>query len=300
MREHDESESADDRSVERGATRRSVIGTVAAAGLAGCLGSSGGGSTATPEAESDGQTTATPTETGWGDLGDAYYEGLVSDFEGMGLPEGEFVFGNSEVDGMGGFTLASDVASGSALTVDDALPFALARRVVVPEATENPWDVNFYGRVTDRAVSEGDVLLGVFYLRGVEGSETEPTGQFSSKKEDNLNTNMVRMAPKVRPPAEWTRYYVPVEFTMDAAADAWWFELYLGFGPQTIDIGGAALVDFGGDVSVEDLSSGPVGVSRSTASPTTGESADDTATDPASREPTATGTDDTVDDLPRR
>lgn len=177
----------------------------------------------------------------------------------MGLPPGEFVYGNSEADTLNGFTLASDVASGSAIEVAEDRPFSLAVRVEVTESTDDPWGANYYGQVDGRSVGAGDVLLGVFYLRGPAESETTPTVQFSAKTEGNLDTNLVRSSPEVTPPTEWTRYYVPIEVAEDAEAGSWWVELFLGYGPQTVDIGGAAVVDFGQAVAVEALPSGPVG-----------------------------------------
>ncbi|QPV62806.1 endo-1,4-beta-xylanase [Halosimplex litoreum] len=245
--------------------RRSLLGALAAAGLAGCP---SGGANPTTEAPDGGGgaggAPATPSGTpatvpsGWPETRDPYYGALASTLGGeMGLPGGEFVYANDEAGASAAFGVGVEAAEATEIEVGDAQPFDSAVRVEVAEETENVWDVTMMGTATDTAVESGDVLLGVVYLRGPESSESESTVQFVAKDEDNLGTNMVRSTPEVQPPAGWTRYYVPIQFDYDAEAGTWRTELFLGYGPQTVDIGGIALVDFGADVAVEDLPSGP-------------------------------------------
>ncbi|WP_415381917.1 endo-1,4-beta-xylanase [Halosimplex sp. TS25] len=248
--------------------RRPLLGSLAAFGLAGCPGQSGDGGTDPPDDESgtqeterapdgDGEGTTAPTARGgWPDVEDPYYRRLAADIEETGLPAGEFVYAEGESAALDAFSVDSSAAETSSVSVGDGEPFSSAVRVTVAEETENPWDATMKGTVTDRSVAAGDVLLGVVSLRGPESSES-PTVQFVSKSEDNVDTNMVRSTAEVRPPAEWTRYYVPIEFDYDAEAGAWWMELFLGYGPQTVDVGGVALIDFDQRVAADELPSGP-------------------------------------------
>ncbi|MFB6141472.1 MAG: endo-1,4-beta-xylanase [Halosimplex sp.] len=246
--------------------RRPLLGALAAAGLAGCPGDSGGGDTDAPNGVDGGGSNPTPpagtpvsVPSGWPETRDPYYGSLANDLGGeMGLPAGEFVYANYEAGTMASFDVSGDAVETSRIDAGDDRPFSSAVRVTATGETENAWDVTMIGTVTDTAVESGDVLLGVAYLRGPESSESEPTAQFVAKDEDNLDTNMVRSTPEVQPPAEWTRYYVPIQFDYDAEAGTWRTEIFLGYGPQTVDLGGLALVDFGGDVAVDDLPSGPV------------------------------------------
>jgi len=283
-------------------TRRSLLGALAAAGVAGCLGfggeaddgQSGGGfqtvgpdggpepsptptteptpgrtATASPTPTSEPTTeppestatTAGPTTTetgaGWPSVDDPYYDSLQTDLAEMGLSPGEFVYADDEADTLSKFNVWSDFAEGRSISVADDLPFSAARRVEVTDEPENPWDVTMNGAVNNRSVAEGDVLLGVVYLRGPVSSPKDPTVQFVAKDDDNPATNMVTTETRATPSTEWTRYYVPMQWNYDSEAGTWWWELFHGFGIQTVDVGGIALVDFDRSVKVEDLPAGP-------------------------------------------
>ncbi|WP_135363267.1 hypothetical protein [Halosimplex halophilum] len=268
------------------------------AGLAGCLGFGGDGGddgpdgggfrtvgreggpepTATPAP--DGTTEPGPTAPGpdrptetpttpagtdssggeWPSVEDPYYSALQDDLAAMDVPPGEFVYADDEADALDAFQIWTDIAETSSLSVGDDRSFSAARRVEVTEEPDNPWDVTMNGPVNNRSVSEGDVLLGVVHLRVPVSSPTDSTVQFVAKDEDNPETNMVTTRQRVTPPTEWTRYYVPMQWSYDSEAGTWWWELFHGFGVQTTDVGGIALVDFDRAAEIEDLPSGPAGV----------------------------------------
>ena len=214
------------------------------------------------------EQTSTPDETaaptpkqvsghGWPDVDDPYYSTLQDELAGVGLPPGAFVYARNEADTIDKFEIWSEAAEESQVDVADDQPFSSARRVDVTENTENPWDVTMLGRANTQAVENGHVLLGIVYLRAADSSAKDPTVRFVAKDENNQATNMVAASSSVVPPAEWTRYYVPMKWEYDSKPGTWWWELFHGFGKQTTDVGGLALVDFDGKVSVDDLPSGP-------------------------------------------
>ena len=218
--------------------------------------------TATPVAEQ----TPTPDETatpktvsghGWPDVDDSYYSTLQDELAGMGLPPGAFVYATNEADTLDKFEIWSDAANVTSVDVGDDQPFSAAQRVEVTENTENPWDVTMLGSANTHKVVEGDVLLGIAYLRKAASSPKDPTIRFVAKDEDNVETNMVSGTSTVTPTSEWTRYYVPIKWEYDSKPGTWWWELFHGFGKQTTDVGGLALVNFEGKVSVDDLPNGP-------------------------------------------
>ena len=238
--------------------RRHLLSALAAAGLAGCPGGSGGDG-GDGDGDSDGGTVEAAAPPEWPSVDDDYYSGLVTQLsEEMGLAPGRFLYADNEDDALSAYTLSGDAAEQSELDVGDDVPFASAVRVDVTQETENAWDVTFNGTVEDQSVVQGDVLLGVAYLRGPEESESTPTAQYVSKDEDNLSTNMVGSQPQVAPGAEWERYYFPIQFDYTSEPGTWWTEMFMGFGVQTVDVGGVALLYFGDNVAVEDLPSGPV------------------------------------------
>ena len=259
----DDAERADGESI----ARRSLLGTLAAAGIAGCQSLTGGSTTPTDTETPEPTPTPTPhpdgtpadAPPGWPTIRDPYYGSLASTLgREQGLPGGEFCYGTTEAEAMSTFSVQSNVATAEPLSVGGDQPFSSALRVTVEESTDNPWNVTLKGTVGDRSVSEGDVLLAVFYLRGPGDSENEPTVQFVAKDDANPSTNMVRGVSEANPVDEWVRYYVPIRFDYDADAGTWWTELFLGFGPQTVDVGGVALVDFDQNISLSNLPSGPV------------------------------------------
>jgi hypothetical protein len=218
-------------------------------------------STETPVDGGSVTTTAAPateTSTDWPSVEDPYYSALQDDLAAMGVSPGEFVYADDEAEALAKFEVWSDLAQTSSLSVADDRAFSAARRVEVTEQPDNPWDVTMNGPVNNRSVAEGDVLLGVVHLRSPVSSPTNSTVQFIAKDQDNTATNMVATQPRVTPPTEWTRYYVPMQWGYDSEAGTWWWELFHGYGVQTTDVGGLALVDFDRSVKVEDLPRGPV------------------------------------------
>jgi len=237
--------------------RRHLLSALAAAGLAGCP-AGGGDDGGDGDGGSDGGTVEAGAPSEWPSVDDDYYSGLVSTLsEEMGLAPGRFLYADNEADALSAYTLSGDAAEQSELDVGDDVPFASALRVDVTAETENSWDVTFNGTVEDQGVVQGDVLLGVAYLRGPEESESTPTAQYVSKDEDNQSTNMVGSQPQVAPGPEWERYYFPIQFDYTSESGTWWTEMFMGFGVQTVDVGGVALLYFGDNVAVEDMPSGP-------------------------------------------
>ncbi|ELZ24189.1 glycoside hydrolase family 10 [Halosimplex carlsbadense 2-9-1] len=221
-----------------------------------------GGRTAieTPDDDSSTATAAPATEAGaeWPSVEDPYYSALQDDLAAMGLPPGEFVYADDEAGALSTFQVWSDIAQTSSVSVTDDRSFSAARRVEVTEEPDNPWSVTMNGTVNNRSVAEGDVLLGVVHLRTPVSSPTDSTVQFVAKDQDNQSTNNITTQATITPPTEWTRYYVPMQWGYDSEAGTWWWELFHGFGVQTTDVGGIALVDFDRSVKVEDLPRGAV------------------------------------------
>ncbi len=229
-------------SERRSIGRRPFLGSLATLGIAG--GTFGG---------------VAGAQSGWPDGGDPYYTSLVRDFREInGLTPGQFVYGNTEAAALDAYQVQGSAGESTEIDVGYELPFTTATRVITSQGVENPWGVTMRGIVEDRDVSDGDVLLGVVYLRAHENSANTPTVRYTAKSSANESSNMVSGKNEVSPTTEWQRYYFPMEFEYDASAGDWWTELFLGFGEQSVEIGGMAVMDFGGGVSVDTLPSGVV------------------------------------------
>ncbi|WP_207586542.1 endo-1,4-beta-xylanase [Halomontanus rarus] len=239
--------------VERSIGRRPVLGALGGLGIAGGISGRVGAQ------EGD--------DNEWPETDDAYYAGLVEYLEGEGLPPAEFVHGDTESDARSQYWVeTSDFGTAEELDVSgDEVPFSEATRFEVTEEPDENWDVQLrtaeWASDPYRSVDAGDVMLGVAYLRAPEG---EGTAQYVADNSQSETWNAVASDDYQEPPAEWQRYFFPIEF--DAAADGgldesdyeWSIQFHLGFDVQTVDVGGIALFDFGHSVDVAELPSGAV------------------------------------------
>jgi endo-1,4-beta-xylanase len=215
-----------------------------------------------------GATIGTGTVTGApgsdGSLG-AYRKSLRSDLTDEGLPPGEFVYGDTEQAALEAFALSGgDKGSATQFDVSADVPITKGVRVDVNEDPANAYSYSFKGPVTDRMVSEGDVLLAVVYLRGVNTANADTPVQtkagFKYKYTNpdgstGYSQNYVDTTAKVSPPDHWKRYYFPIEITEkpDGKDFSPFLEFWTGYGKQTIEFGGMALVSYDQSVSVGDL-----------------------------------------------
>ncbi|WP_436910855.1 endo-1,4-beta-xylanase [Halosimplex marinum] len=186
-----------------------------------------------------------------------YYSTLVSDLSDAGFPGGEFVYADTESGtwdtwNTNGVGEGSPGAAQSLDVSDDGVPFSEAQRITVESADTESYAVQMRGTVGGQSVEAGDTFLGVVYFRAPEGDvEVEYRARVSDPYSNEVNDNS---KPSIG--SEWQRQYVPIEYQNAADAGNWWIELNFGYGEQTVDVGGIALVDFGQDVDVANLPSG--------------------------------------------
>ncbi|SEQ73577.1 endo-1,4-beta-xylanase [Natrinema salaciae] len=212
--------------------RRPVLGSLAALGA--------------------GHAVASATAQSWSGVDDPYYATLADELAAHGLPQGEFCYGSGEAEAMAAYDVIGDVEAAEIQAPAD-LPFNEAMRLEVGADVSNPWDAILNGTVEDRGVAAGDVLLGVVYLREGPASDTDGLVQYTAKDGDNLETNEVVNAATPSLPREWRRFYFQIEFDYASDPGDWWTELFLGYGSQTVDVGGLALIHFGQSVETDAL-----------------------------------------------
>ncbi|WP_167837505.1 endo-1,4-beta-xylanase [Halosimplex halophilum] len=199
---------------------------------------------------------------------DEYHETLRADLTGsQGLPEGEFVYATTEEGALEAFSLQGG-ENGSESEIDvtaEGVPITVADRVEITEAPANAYSYTYKANVQDRSFGEGDLLLAVAYLRGVDaaGEDTSPRTQAGFKWQytnpdgsTGYSANMVASSANVSPGSDWERYYfvVDVGAKPDGSEFQPYVEFWTGFAEQTVDFGGLALVDYSDtDATVEDL-----------------------------------------------
>ncbi|WP_164471558.1 endo-1,4-beta-xylanase [Halosimplex salinum] len=187
----------------------------------------------------------------WPQTDDPYYSGLIDYLQELQLAPGRLLYANNEADAFANFALDGgevDKATRSSLEVGDDVPFSQATRVEVSEAGTNAYSVNLKGVIENEGVSEGDVLLGVAYLRAPDGD-----GQITYKVSENSTYGNYVINPGPPLNSEWQRYFFPISFDASYEAGNWWTEIWLAAQAQTVDIGGLAVFNFEGNNSVEAL-----------------------------------------------
>jgi|GEM_PF-733487 len=205
-----------------------------------------------------------PVSSAAADVG-SYYQSVQDTLTGEeGLPGGDFVYADNASDTIAGFEVNNtDVANVTRFQASGQ-PFTDAVRIENPTETENAYATSFMQDITGRTIEDGDVLLAVVYLRGEVpgdvGSQPTTNVGFKYRYQDGDSTgyssNSVASTTQVNPGSEWKQYYFPIEVTKpDSGSDFQpYLEFWTGYGPQTLEFGGMALLDYSGtDVAVGDL-----------------------------------------------
>lgn len=164
------------------------------------------------------------------------------------LPPGTPVIGSRGTDefrlsGTGG-RLESVEVSGQ--------PFTRAARVTTLARPETPYQFQISTGNT-APVKKGDILLAVFWVRAVvqQPASAEARTEFCFELGREPYSKMA-----VRPTdltTQWQKIYVPFVSTLDLAAGQAGIHFRAGYDPQTIEIGGVRVIDYGTGVKYGDL-----------------------------------------------
>jgi len=197
-----------------------------------------------------------------------YRQTLLADLESAhGLPTGSFVYGTNEQAAIDAFTFdGAGEGTSSTFEVDADVPITQGVSLTVNEDPSNAYDYTYQGFLSEASFSASDPLLAVAYVRSdTEGAQiqagfkyeyTDPNGETS------YSSNTVQESATVTPGAEWQRYYFPIEVgeKPDGSEHTPYLEFWTGYGEQTVEMGGIALLDYGDtDVAVGDLPAGLAG-----------------------------------------
>ncbi len=103
-------------------------------------------------------------------------------------------------------------------------------------------------------IKKGDVLLATFWLRCTQSRNGEGMVGFvfASQKPHERSANYEAVAG-----ARWQRYDVPFAAAVDYAPTQGIVSLRLGYLPQTVEIGGLSVVNYGNTVTLESLPASP-------------------------------------------
>jgi len=134
----------------------------------------------------------------------------------------------------------------------DGQPFHEALRAEVKEKSGNTWDVQVATRVA-KPVTYGDVILATFYVKA------EASRQESGEAQTELVMELARppWAKSVEYPVrvghDWSKIYVRFKAERSYAAGEAQLIFRLGYAPQTLQIGGVTVENFGKQLVLADL-----------------------------------------------
>ena len=133
-------------------------------------------------------------------------------------------------------------------------PFAKALRVVIGKASP---ETNYTQLTMNNAapVEKGDVLLASFYVHGRTTSGDKPArmGFLFEKAVDPWTKSVAQDFSAAGNATRWRRVVVPFVAAESYAPGQVMTSLRFAFGPQTVEIGGLQVVNFGASRKLEDL-----------------------------------------------
>lgn len=137
-------------------------------------------------------------------------------------------------------------------------PFKQALRVQTLATTPTPYSVQLYAP-TAGTIHAGDVLFARFYLRCLDTKQETGMGSTELVIEQGGPDYKKLITFPGGAGKEWTEFRIPFVATkesiggMEIAAGKAHVLFRLGYGPQTVEIGGVEILNFGNKVNVRDL-----------------------------------------------
>ncbi len=123
-------------------------------------------------------------------------------------------------------------------------PFKEALRAEVKQAVPNPWDLHVLVR-NSKPIARGDVLLATFYFRADKSREESGEGQTEFVFELAHEPWTKSVTFPVRAGRTWKKIFVPFQAVMSYPVGEAKANLRLGFPPETVEIGGLTIENFG-------------------------------------------------------
>lgn len=178
---------------------------------------------------------------------DAYHQSLQNSLQGnYGLPAGAWVLNNTEVANLNADYWYGNISASNLPA--EGLAFSRKVRIAVNSAGANQWDAG-YGIQNIQPIGSGSACLLVIWLRA-EGGD----GKVSLFVE-NSSTFFKEVYLTFRPAAQWMQFLIPFDANQAYAPGGLSIGLHLAWQPQTVEIGGLAVLNYGPALTVDDLPS---------------------------------------------
>lgn len=163
------------------------------------------------------------------------------------LPEGTVIIDISALESRVSSVNGSYGSAKVVEVVDSDVPFDKAVEVTVDTVPPAPYNFQFNlgGTVLSGKVKAGEALLVSFYARCVEGDK----GQLGVVIEENGGAYDKLLSVVADADYEWRQFFYPVIYKAGYTS----VSVRLGYGEQVIEVGGFSIVNYGDDVSYEEL-----------------------------------------------
>jgi endo-1,4-beta-xylanase len=132
------------------------------------------------------------------------------------------------------------------------MPFQRAVRTATHKETSVAWDV-VVGVNLSRSIDAGDVCLLSFYVRGARSRGKSGSAKAVAYLEFTRSPHDKLVTMAVSADKEWSRVYIPFRAETPLRQNKVRVVFHLGFRPQTVEIGGISLLNFGEKVSLAAL-----------------------------------------------
>jgi len=149
-----------------------------------------------------------------------------------------------------GLRAEADAAS-LATVVVEGQPFDRALRVSTTRRPANPWNIKLDAPTTG-SVARGDVILIAFWMRTIASEDESGDGVVNAKLQMNEPPHN-GVGGQAQAGAEWRHCLLPRIARVDLPAGSHHFELHLGYWPQTVEIAGLQVINYGDKRTIGEL-----------------------------------------------
>jgi endo-1,4-beta-xylanase len=132
------------------------------------------------------------------------------------------------------------------------MPFQKALRTTSHKEPSLPWDI-VIGINVPSSIEKGDACLLSFFVRGTSVPDRSNDAKTRALVEYTASPHDKLVVMPVTVEKEWRRIYVPFRPETAVAGNSVRVVFYLGFRPQSVEVGGVSLLNFGKNVTVAEL-----------------------------------------------
>ncbi len=178
---------------------------------------------------------------------DSYHSELLDQLQNeYGINGGEWVISDSEVSTLQAYYAVDSVQVEQKDVLD--MPFTKSLELTTYTRPDNFWEYAIQFNAS-QSIEESDVLLLVFWVRGIQGERGHGFINHTFELADAPYTSSI--AQQQAPTESWQQWMLPFEAALDMSSS--WYKIHLGFQAQQLEIGGVAVLNYGNSYELGDL-----------------------------------------------